>query len=387
MPRDFDLPPTRLGERKKVSFVPIPDDLKARAAAEASSRRLTLDCLSLVAWMIQTVQSDGAILTLEECLGLIEEIRDYLLTEGEVRGLLELRKLVAEVPGALPGQTELARLVAEYGDPGSISRLVRSVPPEQAEVPVPMHELIAGLPGDVPKVLMDLMHSEHSQHLRRVLRQALEPYVAERQADLMRRIRFEPGHGGADLLRALSAGAPEAARRLVMELATESAPDIQIECVHIIGRSSQGSTARSLLMRLLEDPTPSVRTTAATALGAYHDNATFQALRTLAERRAAAGFAEGLPELLGQTLAAVDPAQAWTLFSGWIKPRGRLRLAKAGEDQLPWVALPGLGALDHPEADDALKAFAHRHSGDLARAATRARVERARRLKDQESAP
>ncbi len=383
VPRDFDLPPTRLGKRKKVSFVPVPAELKARAAAEASARRVTLDCLSLVALTLTQAQAEppGG-LAIPDALDLIEEIRDFLLTEGEVRGLVELRNLVTQVPAGLPGQPELARLVSEYGDAGSISRLVRSVPPEQEQLPAVLHELLASLPGDVPQVLMDLMHAEHSAHLRRVLRQALEPWVADRQAELMQRIRTDPGHGGADLLRALSQGAPEAARRLVVELAIVAAPDIQVECIHIIGRSSQGSTARNLLLKLFDDPSSQVRQTAGRTLGGFKDNASFQSVRALVERRAASGFSDDLAQVLGETLAAIDPRRALELFTEWVRPRGRLRLSKAGEDQLPWVALPGLAALDADRVDEILKTFAERQGGDLGRAATRARVARARRLSD-----
>lgn len=380
IPRDFDLPPTKLKTRKKVSFVPIPEDLKARTAAEASTRRLTLDCLSLVEQVLTAARAGT--LTLAESLGLIEEIRDYLLIEGEIRGLQELRKLVAEVPEDLEGQPALAQLVAEYGAPGSVSRLVRSVPPEQDEVPAPLHELLASLPSDVPTVLMDLMHTEHSVHLRRVLRQALEPWAAKHQAELMRRIRDDPGHAGADLLRALSTRAPESARRMVLELAVSGAPDLQVECIQIIGRTSQGPTARSLLLRLYDDPTPAVREAAARTLTGFKDTATFQSVRSLTERKAASGFGDDLARLLGETLAGVAPDQALALFTNWIRARGRLRLSKAGEDQLPWVAIAGLAALDHSDADGLLKAYAERQGGDLARTATRARVSRARRLAD-----
>jgi len=201
----------------------------------------------------------------------------------------------------------------------------------------------------------------------------------------MRRIRDEPGHGGADLLRALSAGAPEAARRLVVELAVSGSPDIQVECIHIIGRASQGSTARSLLLRLFDDPSPQVRAAAARTLAGFTDSATFQAVRSLTERRSASGFGEDLAQLLGETLAGVDPDQALGLFTDWLRPKGRLRLSKAGEDQLPWAALAGLAALDHDGVDGLLKAYAERQSGDLARTATRARVRRARRLSDTEA--
>ncbi len=386
VPKNFDLPPPRLGKRKKISFVPVPEDLKARTAKEAHPRRLTLDCLSLVALLLKEAEQEAPEgLRLYDCLAFVEEIRDYLLIEGDVRGLLELRKLIGEIPQELPGRPGFARLTQEYGDPGSVSRLMRSVPPEIAQVPEALLRLLDSLPGDIPSVLMDLMHAEHSAPLRRVLRQALEPWVAERQVILMQRIREDPGHGGADMLRALSKGAPEAARRLVMELAVTGTPDIQIECIHIIGRANQGSTARGLLLRLVDDPNARVRRRAAEALAGFHDNSTFQALQALTERKSASGLDANLAETLGETLASVDPHQALALFIGWVRPKGRLRLSKAGEDQLPWVAVAGLAALDDARANDTLKAFAERQRGDLARAATQARIRRARRLAGEEA--
>ena len=165
-----------------------------------------------------------------------------------------------------------------------------------------------------------------------------------------------------------------------------SPPDIQVECIHIIGRSSQGSTARGLLLRLFEDANRLVRQTAAQTLASYHDEATFKAVRALAERKAATDPDRDLAQLLGETLASVNPQQALALFTDWIRPRVRLRLSKAGEDQLPWVAVPGLAALQDPQADTALKAFAERQRGELARAATQARVRRARRFAGEGSA-
>lgn len=361
--------------------MPLPQELLARAAAEAHDRRLPLDCLSLATVLLESVTSRAAdALSVPEVVGLLEEIRDFLLTEGEVRGLVELRKLVAETPRDLPGRDALDALVAAYGDAGSISRLVRSVPPEQVALPPAFHAFVAGLPGDPVAVLMDLIHDEHSGHLRRVLRQALEPGVPARQADVMQRIRQDPGQGAPDMLRALSTQAPEAARRLVMELVVSGTPALQIECIHIIGRSNHGSTARRLLLPLLEDPHEEVRATAGRTLATFQDPGTFAALQAAAERHAAAGLEPTLAEVLGTTLAAVDPVAALALFLEWTRPRSRLRLSRAGEDQLPRVALPGLGALDDPQADAVLKAFAERNSGELARAATQARVQRARRL-------
>jgi hypothetical protein len=241
--------------------------------------------------------------------------------------------------------------------------------------------LLASLPTDVCGVLMDLLCEERSARLRQILRQLLEPHVLGHQAVVMRRIREGPGRGGADLLRALSAQAPEAARRLVMELVVDGPPEIRLECIHIIGRNAQGGTARRLLIPLLNDPSTAARETAGQMLRKFRDDLTFRAVQTAAERQSTSPLGPGTAKVLGETLAAIDPDQAYRLFGQWTQTRSRLRASRIAHQQLTKIAICGLAALDDPRVDGELKALAERNRGELAAEATRARVERARRLK------
>ena len=377
-PHDTDLPPPRLGERVRPSYVPLPEDICQRTAAEASPRRLPLDCLALATTLLAQASDPTGPLPVARFKDLLTEIRDYLLSVGEVRILQELAGRVQETPADLLDAQVLDDIVNSFGDRDAISRLIRSVSPEVQVLPEAIHTFLDTLEGDVPATLMDLLHDEHSAHLRRVLRQALEPFVKSRQTEVMARIRSDPGRGGPDLLRALSAGAPEAARRLVLEQARTGAEDIQVECIHTIARSSHGPTARSLLLELADGPRAAVRVAAIKALAGFEGAATFGELRKLVEHKVVQGLEDRDARALAESMAAVAPGAALALFREWIEPPARFRRARPGQDRLTWIAVAGLTVLEGPRIDAQLKELAERSCGVRARHAPRAGVLRAR---------
>ncbi len=97
VPPNFDLPPPSYAKEAEAKPLRVDDDVLARLRAEESSQQLPEDCLNLVREILQVVQSPTDPIELSEARPLLYEIRDFLMSEGQLDNLLRMLDLLLAV--------------------------------------------------------------------------------------------------------------------------------------------------------------------------------------------------------------------------------------------------------------------------------------------------
>lgn len=337
-PRNLDQPAPELEALGDLAFVPV-------AAADLASLRDELgpasterDALRL-GRLLLAAHLDGHVAP-ELLVTALLDLRDHLVREGRLRAVLELLAAVQACPG---GARLHDVLLDTLTGRESLERLLGGVAPDDELLVEELVGLLDGLPGDPLAVLLDLLDDELGARALAVLRVVLARAARRDLPRLLHEVRTRDGQRAAQVLLALGDGAPEAARRLIVELAGHPDRAVQEARLALMETSPWGSALQGHLVAMLAGPDPAVRRAAALQLGrrggprAAPDLArAVEALGPHADRADA--------EVLGHALALTG-AGAYATFEGWLRPKGLLARKVTGEAPRDWAAVAGLSHL------------------------------------------
>jgi hypothetical protein len=204
---------------------------------------------------------------------------------------------------------------------------------------------------------------------RRILRQLVERYAADRADELLGRLREAPPRVAGDLLRACARAIPERAVDAALELADHPDATVVHEALRRFEQAKANPRVSRALADLLRRPEEDVRLRALDLLGRRGERAAFAAVSEHAERRAASGLSTREADLIGRTMARLSPDSAFSLFEGWLKPKGLVsRWVEGSAGRMAqWMAATGLGSIGGEEAETLLQEVAEKADGELKR--------------------
>jgi len=390
-PPHFDLPAPTYLFRGQPSYMELTHEHVAELHQEIGSTYLPDHCLELVDELIDLVVDPVDRCELSEILPILTEIRDFLLSEGQLENLLLMIGLVSRLIEDMdPDEAKPAQhLLDSMIDRTAMIRLIKSLPKDSMTVPETLTELLDSIAGDHLPILLDVQGGlVGSSHGRRIMRLLLEERATDAPDRLMARIVEIQGDLAADLLRVLGTIRIEYAWQVIDQIADTADPQLKNECLHILEKSAYNNTVRGLTFRFLGDPTEDVRIRAIQVLLAHNDRRDFPMLRRHADNAAARrGLSKAEAAALGEGLARLDTRAALEAFTAWSRTKGLRKLTGTGRLDLQWAAASGLALIDDPKADKLLHALVKIEDEQIRRHSLKMRMARFNRLKTPSTAP
>jgi hypothetical protein len=314
-PADFDGPPPPLLPPRQFGYFEIPKSALDGFEAEEAPELLPGNAVR----MVRELLDDATAEEMQTLVPAVEEVRDFLLAELEVKHLRDLARVVAGQQGrsaAILGPA-LKPLAAPY----TLQKLLATVPP-------------GGGAPDALVELLDLMSSYGADLLDPLLDRIAE---ASPKAD-----------------PALETLALRAARgkkeRLLSRLLTAAGPaiiEVLLRLLRAVDPASGLEAAEPALLGLLESDAVEVRIAAAEALARQLAKNGFSAIQDHVVARDAIALEEREAEAMGAALAVLAADEARELFTSWIRPPQATGLlsrlvGRKPRRMLAWTAAAGL---------------------------------------------
>lgn len=385
VPPNFDLPYPNLSGEQQPEFRPVAPSTLVRLRAEESSQHLPEDCLGLVSELLTVVQDPTDPIELTEARPLLTEIRDFLLSEGQLDNLLRMLDLLQLAANGAQDGAEVQVLVDSFADRNALARLVHSVPPDAVAVPEAFLRLLDQLPGDHLSTLVDLLETERAARSRRTIRELISRELPDRAPYVIQRLQTSYGGVAADLFRAVTAGSPDDAQKLALELSNSGDMDILFECCHVVELTGYNATTRAVAFKLLHSHEEMVRIRTIQGVGHQGDPRMFPALVRHAKERSGGRLSNDEAKVIGGVMGRLAPESALSAFKEWCLPKGLLSRVRGADPALNWAAVTGLPLVDNDDADDLLKQIANLNREDepLYNQAIQARVRRRQRITEE----
>jgi hypothetical protein len=366
-PHDWDLPIPAIAEPAPLVYREVSEERLEALRQQVSSQCMPDDAVNLVGRLLQVAGDPTDPTGVSELVGLIGEIRDFLLSEGQLHSLTQL---VARIEARRDLDHEAVdQILSRFSDARALRRIFSSIGKAAETVPPELITLLDMIPSDHLVHLVDLLVDERAPASRRITRMLIERYL-ERIGDpsyLVERLRGESPGVMADLLRAISNVMPEAAMPEAVALAGHPASEIQLEVLWVLGRSDDEAMVTKALVGMLRSAFEEVRIRVLAHVELYGTKDTLDMLVDHAKHRSTRRMSHRECEATGTAMARVAPEQSMTVFSDWIKPPGLFKrmVEMPGAQALQWTAVTGISLLPGEKVDKLIGWLADRTGEEL----------------------
>lgn len=367
-PRRFDATLPTLPGRGRAVPAPVSRDELEAVRHEATSRTLPALCVRLLTEMLAQVADPEDPTSWEDVQHLVEEVRDFLLAEGQLDFLTETVRAIEDLRAVDARQVDL--LVAGFVDARALRRIVHSIPADQAHLPPELGRLLDSLPGHHLETAIDTLVAERSEAARHVGRQIIARYAEDNPELVLDRIAAaEPGVA-CDLVEALSQALPRRRLDVARRAIQRGGPGLLAAALQVLGRVDDDPGVGSLLLQVLDGPDPDARLLALEQLTGRHAVDLFDAVHERFLARARSEIEAREADAYGRALVALDAGRATPLLMQWVRPPPlwkRLFTDPRGQRWLQWAAVSGLGIVPGPQVEKEIRALGERAGEDLAR--------------------
>jgi len=381
IPSDWDLPiASHDREGIAVIYREIDEERISAMRGELASLNLPDLALTLVKGMLGLVAEPTDPTEVHDISSLIDDVRDFLLSEGQLDRLLELAKLLPSVGSSDPAW--LAGQLRRTSDTRALKRIFHSIPKGAERAPEELVELIE-ISGQNPiAAVLETLQHERSSRARRVARDLLRRYVVGAQGDLEEWLPNLDGELAADLFGAMADAEPTLALGLLPLVIDRTEREIHVELLRFIERPEANKARQAILRALLQSSSVQVRLEAINIVVDGEDREAADILLQRLETHAE-DILEDEASRIGEALMRLSPEESTRRMLGWVKPK-KLRDAVSGVTESgrirQWASVAGLGASDDERAEDTIRWFAKRTTDELHAHCMRTLVRRRHRI-------
>ncbi|MFT4975837.1 MAG: hypothetical protein ACI8S6_001730, partial [Myxococcota bacterium] len=210
VPRDWDQPLPDLGdELAPLAYVPIDPEALEALQHEGSSSSIAPNSLHLVEQMLLVVADPTDPTVIGDILPLMQEVRDFLLSEGQLDSLTRMARSIRSFFG--DDEDEARSVLSTFINERALRRIIRSTSKGTGDVPPVLYELLDLVPSDHLSNLIGLLHTERATNSRNVIRQLITHYTQFRTQFIIDKISETESGVTRDLLAALAEAAPQLA--------------------------------------------------------------------------------------------------------------------------------------------------------------------------------
>jgi len=366
-PHDWDLPLPEVGETVALVYREVPAERIDALRQEVSSQNMPDDAVALIRRLLQVAQDPTDPTTVGEFSGLIGEVRDFLLSEGQLDTLTRLVSVIEKHRELDPDTVD--GLLSRFSDARALRRIFHSIGKAVETVPPELITLLDMIPSDHLVHLVDLLVDERAAASRRITRMLIERYL-ERIGDssyVVERLRGEEPGVMADLLRAVSHVMPEDALPEAVALAGHPASEIQLEVLWVLGRSDDDAQVSKVLMGMLRSAFEEVRIRVLEHIELYGGEDSLEMLKEHAIHRSTRRMSQRECEATGRAMSVIAPVSSEKIFAEWIKPPGLFKrmVEMPGAQSLQWTAVTGISMLPGEKVDKLIWWLADRAGEEL----------------------
>ncbi len=365
VPADWALP---LDEHRTSPDPLLPEEIPEEALKalrdEIASVYVADHALNLLWEMLDLVRDATDPTSLTDLYHYIGEVRDFLLSEGQIEHLVRLARALTALDDLVTARLreELARLA----DESALRKVLASISRTATEAPDELMELLELVPGDHLVSLVTILQVERGAASRRVARQLIERYVTRRLDYLRGSLENADPRVAGDILAAVGAASPSLGLQLASLTAERPETEIQRRILEIVRAVDPAEAETSLLLALLVSPDDEVRLAATGKVGDRGDRRAFRRLAEQLDREAPPSYDEAAA--IGRALAAVNSRRAVEELHPHVKPAGwwaQFKTRNAQPEIHQWAGVAALGEVERPEAQDALVWLAHRAGNEV----------------------
>lgn len=385
-PADWDLPAPEAGPAAPLAFRPLPASVLGTLCREPDDESAVRDCVSLVLDLLECLADERQEMVEEDVESLVFEVRDFLVAEGRFDALLEIvPALERSSAGDLrPRPSILARL----GGPQPLRHMAAGLRRRGGDPSPEALRYLRSVPGDHLALLLDLLEGESDEDERLALTALITSLAEDRPRVVIERLERAEARTAILLLRGLARVLPAQALEAALRLKDRPDPRLQVAALEAFAASAYTPALGRAASALLGSPFPEVRHAAVEYLAACGDPRAYEALAKHAVARAGHGLTDDEAEHLGEALARQEKAAALALFTEWLHPPSLLKrmVESPGQRLLHQLAVAGLARVPGDEAEQQLRAFLEKSTGDLHQLCLAALVQRRREQRAREGA-
>ncbi len=336
IPNDWDRPFPPLLGAKPIKYIPLPPSVLVKL--HDNSATLPSQCLRLVRRMLDVANDPTDPTSLEDVLPLVEEVRDFLLADGQLQWLRGLIEILQNLP-----EDHRKKYLNGFASESSLKKILHTVGKGVEDAPPELVALLESLPGEHVRSLVRLLATEKGESQRRVLRKLLVRFCAGNVSALIDGMNGADASLSRELLKVLEEAAPEKAVEAALKVADHPELELRLE-VHRLLDQAEGEAVNDALRRMLRSSEEDLRRRAITSLVNKGDVGCFG---LLSERLERGHPSEAEADALGVAMAKLEPERTRALFTKWVTPKGMIGrfMALPGQRIQWWGAVSGLAVL------------------------------------------
>jgi hypothetical protein len=358
----------------------------AALSSEPDDESAVRDCVSLVLDLLECLADERQEMVEEDVESLVFEVRDFLVAEGRWDALLEIvPALERSSAGDLrPRPSILARL----GGPQPLRHMAEGLRRRGGDPSPEALRYLRSVPGDHLADLLDLLEGASDEDERHALTALITSLAEDRPRVVIERLERADARTAILLLRGLARVLPAQALEAALRLKDRPDPRLQVAALEAFAASAYTPVLGRAVVALLGSPFNEVRHAAVEYLAACGDPRAYEALAKHAVARAGHGLTDDEAEHLGEALARQEKAAALALFAEWLHPPSLLKrmVESPAQRLLHQLAVAGLARVPGDEAEQQLRAFLEKSTGDLHQLCLAALVQRRREQHAREGA-
>jgi hypothetical protein len=342
-PPDFDGPLPPVLPPRQFGHFEIPPLALAEFEAEESAETLPGNAVRMVRELLDDADPEE----LKTLVPAVEEVRDFLLAELDVKHLRDLARVVQGQHGKA-GAT-LGPALKPLAAPYTLQKLLATVPHGEPapDALVDLLDMLARYGADLFDPLFDSIAATLAagKPVDRALETLASRAAKGKKDRILARLASADPALSEVLLRLLRGQDPAALAEAAAPLLESDQLPAQLAGLKLLDEQWAGDPSEERALALLNSDRLELRTGAAELLARKRSKKGFSAIAdSLTLREAELEPAEA--EALGAALGALSPTEAMALFDGWLHPAqsgllSRL-VAKKPKRMLAWAAAAGL---------------------------------------------
>lgn len=365
VPRDWDLPLPELLEPVELSYQPLDSDALAELREEGSSRNLPVVTVRLLLEMLKVINDPTDPTSPADIDGLVQEVRDFLLSESQLDSVLNLIEQVEEF---VSNPEQRKELIASFTSERAVRKIISSLPKSITEPPPELIQILDMSPINHLPVLIQILNVERRQSSRSVLRSLLGRYVEAQSEKVIASLDEFEDSVALDLIDALFQKDKEYGHAIIWELRETKSPAVLHKMLNMLIELGASLKYKSWLLDLLQNTkVDGVRAKVLGLIGSLAERELFEVLEKILLTDW--HLSEEEATLLGENLVKSHAGRAKSLFIDWTQSQkwySVRRLTIRRSQQVAAIAglsiLPGEAAVERilevrTEADAYLSEF------------------------------